>query len=126
MSKNPSQDYSLPPLLQGGDHWWSSTAINGAQSFAAEASHQSNTLMLAQVSDDWFGNLILFAVVALFFWWASTLPDTVRCPKCDRKKALIKTGATKGGGRVKRRVEWKCKYCGYREWKDKYTHLIRD
>ena len=121
MSKNASQDYSLPPLLQGGDHWWSSTAINGAQSFPAEASHQTNTLMLAQVSD-WLGGIIFFGGFALLCWLASTLPDTVHCPKCDQKKALIKTGATKGGGRVKRRAEWKCKYCDYREWKDKYTH----
>ena len=80
--------------------------------------------MLAQVSDDWLFNIILLAVMALFVWWSSTLPDTVRCPKCDQKKALIKTGATKGGGRIKRRVEWKCKYCSYREWKDKYTHWL--
>ncbi len=120
MSKNASQDYSLPPLLQGGDHWWSSTAINGAQSITAEASHQTDTLMLAQVSD-WLGGIIGLAVLALFFWFGSTLRLTVRCPKCNQEKALIKTGATKGGGRVKRRVEWKCKYCDYREWQDKYS-----
>ena len=71
---------------------------------------------------DWLAKIIIFAVAALIMWLFLTVPDTVRCPKCDQKKALIKTGATKGGGRVKRSVEWKCKYCGYREWKDKYTH----
>ena len=72
---------------------------------------------------DWLAKIIIIAVAALIMWLFLTVPDTVRCPKCDQKKALIKTGATKGGGRVKRSVEWKCKYCGYREWKDKYRNI---
>ena len=72
---------------------------------------------------EWIPNIIMLALIGFILWFAVTLPDTVRCPKCDQKKALKKTGAMKGGGRVKRRVEWKCKYCDYREWKDKYRDL---
>ncbi len=70
---------------------------------------------------EWLPNIIMLALAAFILWFVATLPDTVRCPKCDQKKALMKTGA-KWGSWFNRRVEWKCKYCDYREWKDKYTH----
>ncbi len=72
---------------------------------------------------DWLAKILIIAPAALIMWLFLTVPDTVHCPKCDQKKALKKTGATKGGGSVKRRVEWKCRYCGYRTWKDKYREM---
>jgi len=42
-----------------------------------------------------------------------------RCPECKKKHALKKTGATEKSGYFKPiRREYKCKYCGYRQWKD--------
>ena len=67
----------------------------------------------AQTSHD-----IIMLALAAFIVFAANF-DTARCPKCDQKKALMKTGA-KWGSWFNRRVEWKCKYCGYRKWKDKY------
>ena len=86
--------------------------------------------MLAQVFD-WLIKFIIVAIivaigVALFFLirWAITTPLTTRCLQCQRKKALKKTGATRGGGWFKgRQVEWRCKYCGYCRWENKYRDV---
>ena len=45
-----------------------------------------------------------------------------RCPECKHNWAQKKTGATeKGSWFTAEREEWICKYCGYREWKNKWS-----
>ena len=79
--------------------------------------------MLVQASD-WLIKFIFVAVSVAFgliMWWAINKPLTTRCLQCKSKKALEKTGATRGSGWFKGgQVEWRCKFCGYCRWDDKY------
>ena len=51
--------------------------------------------------------IILIAVLIAVWWFASSS----RCPKCKKRRALKKTQ----WGRNE--IEWKCKYCSYREFR---------
>ena len=51
-------------ILGGGSLWWSSTESTGIQSFGAQADHQFNTLVLAQMSD-WLVFISIYAIGGL-------------------------------------------------------------
>ena len=64
------------------------------------------------------------------YFWAAGIAAAVilvalfsnRCPSCHEFRALYKTGAegVSANGRTKQE-KWRCKYCGFDEWKDEAT-----
>jgi hypothetical protein len=58
--------------------------------------------------------ILFLALVVDFYIWR-------RCPQCDRSGAMERTGVTEETGGLFRLdlEEWKCRDCGYRQWKSK-------
>jgi len=76
--------------------------------------------------NSWGANIVVVGYVAIVV--ILTLVNIVigkRCPECKQGWALEKTGMLAKGGMFNAgREEWKCKYCGYRKWKNKQSRGI--
>lgn len=63
-----------------------------------------------------FGALLWILIICGIIY---ALINRTKCHQCKRRRALERTGAEEKAEWFKaRREEWKCQYCGYREWQD--------
>ena len=111
--------------------WPTANVVSDAKRFSgwdtpAQVRVATNAAVLAQLSPDtrsrrsdgpWFVFVIIIFVVvilaAIFF--------SGTCPQCQRRRALKTTGHERsdGGWFSTTEQEWRCRHCGYTEWKQK-------
>ena len=73
--------------------------------------------LLAEQEQRW--DILVPAIGILVILIALSVYFGKRWPRCQRKRALHKTGVKEKAGLFKwKSEEWKCKYCGHTEWKD--------